>query len=88
MSGMAFHHSIEHSPQSSRVVSSGHEHIRSELMLVAPWRKYLAFTFGSNVDSRDLNDICYAKPPQLANLASGGVPVRKPTTDELVVFSV
>jgi hypothetical protein len=57
---MAFHDSIEHSPRSSRVVPSGNEHNGSELMLVAPWRKHLTFTFGSNFGSGDLNDIRHA----------------------------
>jgi hypothetical protein len=60
---MAFHHSIEHSPHSSRVILRGHEHNGSEPMLVAPWRKHLTFTFGSNVGSGDLDDIRHAKPP-------------------------
>jgi hypothetical protein len=63
---MTFHGSIEHSPQSSRVVSGGHEHNGSELMLVAPWRKHLTFTFGPHVGSGNLKDIRHA--PQLANL--------------------
>jgi hypothetical protein len=58
---MAFHDSIQHSPQSSRVVPSGYEHNRSELMLVAPWRKHLAFTSGSSVGSGDLHDIRHAE---------------------------
>jgi hypothetical protein len=49
---MAFHDSVEHSPQSSRVILGGHQHNGSELMLVAPSRKYLTFTFGS-IDSGD-----------------------------------
>jgi hypothetical protein len=72
-----FHDSIEHSPQSSRVVPSGHEHNGSELMLVAPWRKHLTFTFGSSVGSGDLNDIRDAKPPQLANLPCRRILVRE-----------
>jgi hypothetical protein len=84
---MAFHDSIEHSAQSSRVVLSGHEHNGSELMLVAPWRKHLTFTFGSNVSSGDLHDIRHAKPPQLANLPCARILVREPPADELVVFS-
>lgn len=84
---MAFHDSIEHSPHSSRVVPSGNEHNGSELMLVAPWRKNLAFTFGPNVDSGDLHDIRHAKPPQLANLSCARILVREPPADELVVYS-
>jgi hypothetical protein len=84
---MAFHHSIEHSPQSSRVVPSGHEHNRSELMLVAPWRKHLTFTFGSSVGSGDFYNIRHAKRRQLANLPCGRILVREPPADELVVFS-
>jgi hypothetical protein len=56
-------------------------------MLVAPWRKYLSFTFGSNVGSGDLHDIRHAKPPQLANLPCARILVREPPADELVVFS-
>jgi len=37
-------------------------------VLVAPWRKNLAFTFRSRVGSGNLHDIRYAKRPQLANL--------------------
>jgi hypothetical protein len=33
-------------------------------MLVAPWQKHLAFTFGSSFGSGDLHDIRHAKPPQ------------------------
>jgi len=84
---MAFHDSIEHSPHSSRVVPSGHEHNRSELMLVAPWWKHLTFTFGSNVGSGDLHDIRHAKRPQLANLPCAPILVREPPADELVVFA-
>ena len=56
-------------------------------MLVAPWRKHLGFTFGSNVGSGDLHDIRHAKPPQLANLPCTRILVREPPADELVVFS-
>ncbi len=84
---MAFHDSIEHSTHSSRVVPSSHEHNGSELMLVAPWWKNLAFTFGSNVGSGDLHDIRNAKPPQLANLPCARILVREPPADELVVLS-
>jgi len=56
-------------------------------MLVAPWRKRLAFTFGSNVGSGDLHDIHYAKPSQLTNLPCSRIIVREPAADELVVFS-
>ena len=84
---MAFHDSIEHSPRSSRVVPSGHGYNRSELMLVAPWRKHLTFTFGSNFGSGDLNDIRHAEPPQLVNLPCARILIREPPPDELVVFS-
>src|SRR6516225_8248130 len=84
---MPFHDSIKHSPQASRVVPSGHEYNGSEPMLVAPWRKHLGFTFGSNVGSGDLHDISHAKPSQLANLPCSRIFVREPSADELVVFS-
>src|ERR1700738_5185259 len=84
---MVFHNSIEHSPQSSRVVASCHKHDGSELMLVAPRRKHLAFTFGSDLGSGDLHDIRHAKRAQLANLPCARILVREPSTDELVVFS-
>src|ERR1700736_5331172 len=84
---MAFHDSIEHSPHSSRVIPSRHEHNGSELRLVAPWRKNLAFTFGSNVGSGDLQDIRHAKPHQLANLPCARILVRESPADELVVLS-
>src|SRR6516165_11007877 len=83
---MAFHDSIEHSPPSSRVVPSGHKHDGSGLMLVAPWRKHLAFAFGSSFGSGDLQDIRHAKPPQLANLSRASILVRESPADELVVF--
>ena len=54
---MAFHDPIEHAPQSSRVVPCGHKHNRSELMLVTPGRKHLAFTLGADVGSGDFHDI-------------------------------
>jgi hypothetical protein len=84
---MAFHDSIEHSPHSSRVVPSGHEHNRSELVPITPWGEHLAFTFGSSVGSGDLHDIRHAKRPQLANLPCARIIVREPSADELVVFS-
>jgi len=64
---MAFHDSVEHAPQSSRVIRMGHEHNRSKLMLVAPLGKRLNFLFGS-FDGRDSHDIRHTKRPQLANL--------------------
>ena len=84
---MAFHDSIEDSPQSSRVVPSGHEYNGSELMLVAPRRKHVSFTLRSIVRSGDLQDIRHAKPPQLANLLCARILVREPPANELVVFS-
>ncbi len=57
---MAFHDSVEHSPRSSRVILRCHKHDRSELMLVAPLLKHLAFTFGS-IDSGYSHDIRHAK---------------------------
>src|SRR2546423_14809016 len=84
---MAFHEPIEHSPQSSRVVPSGHEHNGSEPMLVAPWWKRLAFSFGSNVGSADLHHIRHAKPSQLTNLTCSRIFIREAPADELVVFS-
>jgi hypothetical protein len=83
---MAFHDSVEHSPQSSRVILGGHQHNGSELMLVAPSRKYLTFTFGS-IDPGDLHDIRHAKRPQLANLPCPRILVREPPADELMIFS-
>jgi hypothetical protein len=56
-------------------------------MLVAPRRKHLSFTFGSNVSSGNLHDIRHAKRAQLANLPCAPILVREPSTDELVVFS-
>jgi hypothetical protein len=84
---MALHESIEHSLQCARVVPSGHEHNGSELMLVSPWRKHLAFTFGSNVGSGYLHDIRHAKRPQLAYLPCPRILLREPPADKLVVFS-
>ena len=84
---MPFHCSIEPSPQSSRVVPCGHEHNGSELILVAPLRKHLTFTFGSNLGSADLDDIGHAEPPQFANLPCARILVREPAAHELVIFS-
>src|SRR6266851_3466032 len=84
---MTFHDSVEHSPQSSRVILNGHYHNGSELMLIAPWRKHPTFTFGS-IDSGDLHDIRHAKRPQLANLPCGRILIREPPADELTVFSI
>ena len=56
-------------------------------MLVAPSRKHLGFTFGSNVGSGDLHNIRHAKLPQLANLPCTRILVRKSAADELMVFS-
>ena len=56
-------------------------------MLVAPWRKHLTFSFGSNVGSGDLHDIGDAKPPQLTNLPCGPILIREPSANELVIFS-
>src|SRR5260370_32897500 len=82
---MAVHSAMKHSPQSSRVVPGGHEHNRSELMLVAPWRTHLAFTFGSSLGSGDLHDIRHTKRRQLANLPCARILVREPAADELTV---
>jgi hypothetical protein len=56
---MAFHDSVEHSPQSSRVIRMGHKQDGFELMLVAPCRQRLDFLFGS-IDWGDSHDICHA----------------------------
>jgi hypothetical protein len=87
MRRVAFHDSTEHSPQSSRVVPSGHEHNGSELMLVAPSREHLAFTFGPNVGSRYFHDIRHTKPPQLADLRCARILVRKSPANEFVIFA-
>ena len=84
---MTFHDSIEYSPQSPRVVPSGYEHNGSELMLVAPRRKHLAFAFGSSIGSGDFHNVRHAERPQLANLPCARILVRKAPADELVVFS-
>src|SRR6516164_10723086 len=82
---MAFHDSIEHSPPSSRVVPCDHKHYGSEVLLVAPRRKHLAFASGSSFVSGDLHDIRHTKPRQLANLSCATILVREPSADELVV---
>ncbi len=84
---MAFHGPIEYAPQSSRVVPCGHKHNRSELMLITPGRKHLAFTLGADVGSGDFHDIRHAKPLQLANLPCARILIREPPADELMVFS-
>src|SRR5208282_1129383 len=83
---IAFHDSVEHSPQSSRVILSGHHHNGSEMLLVAPSRKHPTFTFGS-IDSGDSHDIRHAKRPQLANLPCPRILIGEPPADELIVFS-
>ena len=83
---MAFHVSVEHSPQSSRVILSGHHYNGSEMLLVAPLRKHLTFTFGS-IDFGDLRNIRHAEHPQLANLSCRFILIRNPSVDELMVFS-
>src|ERR1700742_1739578 len=60
MCRMALHDSVEHSPQSSRVILSSHDYNRTELMLLAPCRKHPTFSFGA-IDSSDLYDIRYTK---------------------------
>jgi hypothetical protein len=84
---MVLHDSIQHSQRLPRVVLSCHKHDGSKLMLVAPWRKHLSFTFGSDLGSGDLHDIRHAKQLQLANLPCARILVRGPPADELVVFS-
>jgi hypothetical protein len=84
---MAFHNSIEYSAYSSGVVPSDHEHNGLELVLIAPSRKNLTFTFCSTFGSVDLHDVCHAKPPQLPNLPCPCVLVREPPADELEVLS-
>jgi hypothetical protein len=83
---MAFHGSVEHSPHSSRVIPIGHEHNGLELMLVAPLRKRLTFTFGPSLDCGDSHDICHAKRRQLANLPCPLILVTEPPPDELMVI--
>src|SRR6185312_13151238 len=83
---MTFHDSIKHTPRSSRVIATCHEHDGSELMLVAPWRKHLTFSFGSSVGSRDLHHIRHAERPQLADLLRGLILIRETPADELAVF--
>src|SRR5712692_5026972 len=84
---MALHDPIEHSPYSSRVVSRRHEYNGSELMLLAPWRKHLAFTLGSNLGSGDFHDIRHAERSQLANLPCARILIRQPAPDKFVIFS-
>ena len=69
--------SVEHSPQSSRVILSGHHDNGLEVMLVAPSRKHPAFIFGS-IDSGDLHDIRHAKRSQLANLPCTRILIGEP----------
>ncbi len=84
---MAFHISIEYPAYSSGVIPGGHEHDRPDPVLVAPWGKNLAFTFGSGFVSWNLHDIRYAKPSQLPNLPCREIFVGQPPTDELKIFS-
>jgi hypothetical protein len=54
---MTLHDSIEHAAYSSGVIPSDYEHNGSELVLVAPRRKNLTFTFGARLRSGNLHDI-------------------------------
>jgi hypothetical protein len=56
------------------------------MLLVSPLRKHPTFTFGS-IDSRDLRDVRHAEHPQLANLPGPCILIRKPSANELKVFS-
>jgi hypothetical protein len=56
------------------------------MLLVCPLRKHLTFTFGS-IDSSDLRDVRHAEHLQLANLSGTRILVRKPSANELKVFS-
>ena len=56
------------------------------MLLVAPWRKHLTFTFGS-IDSGDLHDIRHAPATSVGRSALPLHPHEEPPTDELVVFS-
>jgi hypothetical protein len=71
---MAFHDSFEHSLQPSGVILGGHDHNRSEMMLVAPWRQHLTFSFGS-INSRDLYDM---RPNIDCSSTCGGRRQRRP----------
>ena len=51
-------------------------------MLVAPWRKDLPFTFGSNFGPWNFHDVRYAKPSQLAILPCACILVGEPPADE------
>ena len=84
---MTFHFSIEYPTHASGVIPGGHEHNGAELLLVAPWRKNLTFTFGSSFGSGNLHDIRYAKPSELADLPCRQILVGEPAADELEIFS-
>jgi hypothetical protein len=84
---MAFHDPIEYTTYSSGMISSRYEHNGSEFVPVAPWRKNLTFTFGSSFGSRNLQDLGYAKRPQLPNLPCPCILVGEPSADELEILS-
>jgi hypothetical protein len=58
---MTFHDSIEQAAHSSGAIPGDYEHNGSEIVLVAPWRKNLTFTFGARLGSGNLHAIRYAK---------------------------
>jgi hypothetical protein len=84
---MSLHDPVGYSAHSSRVAPRGHEHNGSKLVLIAPCRKNLAFTFSSSFGSRNLHHICHAKPPKLANLPCACILVGKPSAEELKIVS-
>jgi len=84
---MAVHDPIEDSAGSPRMVASCHKYDRSELMLVGPRWKDVAFTFRSSFGPGNLNDIRYAKPPQLAHLPCGSILVRQPSSYKFKILS-
>jgi hypothetical protein len=83
---MAAHDSIEDSAGSPRMIPSRHKYDRSELVLIGPRRKDVAFTFRSSFGPGNLNDIRYAKPPQLTRLPCGSILVRQPSSYEFKVL--
>ena len=83
----AFHVSIEHPAYSSGVISGGHEHDGPECLLVAPWRKNLAFTFGSSFVSVGIftTSVTPSHPSCRICLAAE-ILVGQPPANELEIF--
>ena len=69
------------------MIPCGYEYDRSEIMLIAPPRKRLAFAFRSGIESRDLQDVVHFERSQLANLPRALIFIGEPAADEFPILS-